>query len=152
MSYREVARRGGISGPRISQVLNGENPGADFCVAMARGLSLPPGLVLQKAGIVPPQPEQVEGEQQALSLFRRLEVELRQSMIVTMQNLLGVRTQPRAPGPAITVDPQPPEQDRLSQRLVEELATMTPEDKQLVFDLMRRLRGGGESSPDVATD
>jgi len=150
MSYREVARKGGISGPRISQVLNGENPGTDFCVGIARGLGLPPDVVLQRAGILPLQPEQVPEEQQALSLFRRLEVEFRQSMIATMQNLLGIRTRS---GSNIAVDPQPPERNRLSQRLAEELSTMPPEDQQLVFDLMRRLRGGGgDSAPDVATD
>lgn len=56
LSYNEIGRRGGISHARISQVLAGENPGADFCIGIARGLALDPVTVLRIAGILPPAP------------------------------------------------------------------------------------------------
>ena len=53
LSHSEIARRGGTSHSRISQVLTGDKPGSAFCVAIARAFNLPPEYVLEKAGIVP---------------------------------------------------------------------------------------------------
>lgn len=60
-SYSELARRGGTSHARISQVLNSnEQPGADFCVKIARALGESPEHVLRLAGFLDPLPESKE--------------------------------------------------------------------------------------------
>ena len=61
LSYSELARRGGMSHARISQVMAGETPGADFCVKLARALGESPEYVLRLAGILDPLPEQPSG-------------------------------------------------------------------------------------------
>lgn len=48
----EVARRGGVSQARVSQVVSGDNPGTEFCIAIARAFGLQPGEILHKAGIL----------------------------------------------------------------------------------------------------
>jgi transcriptional regulator with XRE-family HTH domain len=60
-SIRELARRSGISHASISQVLNRHRyPGSDFCLAIARGLQLPPEEVFRRAGILPPRAGETE--------------------------------------------------------------------------------------------
>lgn len=62
LSYSELARRGGMSHARISQVMGGETPGADFCVKLARALGESPEYVLRLAGILEPLPEEPPGQ------------------------------------------------------------------------------------------
>ncbi len=150
-----LARRSGISSGLMSDVMSGKVPAsANFCAKIADGLGESREKLFRLAGILPTLPPKTEQTKEATTLFGSLDEALRHSMITTMKNLLGLRAQSRTasldPGPII--DPQPPERDRVSQRLVEELSTMTPEDQQLVFDLMRRLRGSQDRGRDVATD
>lgn len=58
LSYSEVARRGGISHARISQVIGGDKPGKRFCKSIAKALDYPDVVVFRKAGILPPAQEE----------------------------------------------------------------------------------------------
>lgn len=86
LSYRAVARAGGISSARISQVLaGGEPPGWDFCAAMARALDLPLLHVLSKAGLwTETDPAEItEGEY--VDLFKRLTARQQSLLLVQMR-------------------------------------------------------------------
>jgi transcriptional regulator with XRE-family HTH domain len=88
-SQRELGRRADVSQTQISNVINkSANPGADFCVSIARALGNPPENLLRMAGILPPLPPSVSDEDRALQLFRQLEPTARQFILVTMQALI----------------------------------------------------------------
>lgn len=53
----ELARRGGISHAAISRARHGQLPGWEACKGIARGLNLPPEIVLRAAGHLPAFPE-----------------------------------------------------------------------------------------------
>lgn len=72
LSFAEIARRGGISHARISQVISGESPGWEFCLGIARGLKLPPETILRRAGILPSKPNSNERGERLLHHFNRL--------------------------------------------------------------------------------
>ncbi|NJN96561.1 MAG: helix-turn-helix domain-containing protein [Anaerolineales bacterium] len=56
-SYRELARRAGISHSLISKVFSDDMPpSADFCIKIASALSESPEKVLRLAGILPSSP------------------------------------------------------------------------------------------------
>jgi transcriptional regulator with XRE-family HTH domain len=71
-SYSEIGRRGHISHARISPVINGEKPGWDFCVAIARVFQVPPEEVFRRAGLLPFSHDMTSEEAEALHLFRQL--------------------------------------------------------------------------------
>lgn len=53
-SYRELARRAGISQSLVSRTVSGEvPPSADFCIRIAQALGEAPEKVLRLAGILP---------------------------------------------------------------------------------------------------
>jgi transcriptional regulator with XRE-family HTH domain len=72
LSFAEIARRGGISHSRISQVLGGDLPGADFCIGIAKALRLPPEVVLRRANILPSKSTAKEEEERLLHYFDQL--------------------------------------------------------------------------------
>ena len=52
-SQSELARRAGISSSNVSMVLGEQlDPSFEFCSKIARALTLPPSLVMQKAGLL----------------------------------------------------------------------------------------------------
>jgi transcriptional regulator with XRE-family HTH domain len=73
ISMRELARKSGISHSTISQVVNGAQPPTyEFCIAIAKGLGLPPDEVLALAGKLPKQPELTPELQEWIYLFEQL--------------------------------------------------------------------------------
>lgn len=152
LNYSEVARRGGTSHARISQVIGGATPGVGFCIAIARGLQIPREDVFRVAGMLPSLPPEVEEEREVIDLFRRLNAPVRRSMLETMRNLLGLRM-PRAAMAEERTDYNP-EPRTLSEyqaaRLTRNMAQMHPDDAELVLELMERLRGDrrGAMRPD----
>jgi transcriptional regulator with XRE-family HTH domain len=72
LSYSEIGRRGEISHARISQVIGGEKPGWDFCVAIARVFRVPPEEVFRRAGLLPANPNMTPEERELLHLYRQL--------------------------------------------------------------------------------
>ena len=58
-SHSELARRAGLSQFAVSSVISGNrNPGCEFCVKVADGLGVSAVLVMRKAGILPPGPDE----------------------------------------------------------------------------------------------
>jgi transcriptional regulator with XRE-family HTH domain len=91
-SYSELARKGEISHARISQVISGDAPGADFCNALARALDLPPEFVFRKAGLLPPEPATEKPSlREALHLFDQLDPEERRLILNMMRGALRER-------------------------------------------------------------
>src|SRR5678816_1152069 len=54
---RELARRAGVSHPRISDVLNGKEPSLDTAIVLARLFKESPEAILRTAGVLAPIPE-----------------------------------------------------------------------------------------------
>lgn len=53
-SMNQLARRAKISGAMVSLVMSEKRePGYEFCMAIAKGLAMPPEIVLRKAGLLP---------------------------------------------------------------------------------------------------
>ena len=92
LSYSEVARRGGTSHARISQVISGGNPGVDFCHAIARALDIPPENVFRRAGLLPSESEQSEQAKLVLYLFERLSSGDRRTVLTIIRSILEQET------------------------------------------------------------
>jgi len=89
LSYTQVAKKGGISHARISQVIGGEPPGKRFCIGISRALGVSRDEVFRRAGILPPGTPQNDQEQSALHLFRRLETEDKDRLLAIMRGLIA---------------------------------------------------------------
>ena len=157
-SKSELARRAGVSRTQTIDVLNSRaNPGADFCISVARALGDPPEELLRMAGILPQLPPAVAEERAALDVFRRLSGQIRRAMLATMRNLAGIRT-PTATirDPVATYDTEPRTlAERLAWRLEHEAGKMPLEDQQALWEFMDRLedrRGEGNGAPGHVLD
>lgn len=156
-SIRETARRAGVSHTPIANILSEQGqPGLSVLTGLADAFDIPRDYVFRLAGALPSLPEEVEDEREATNLFRQLAPQLRKSILTTMRNLLGVETV-AAPNPSSTNDEPSDEPDmprtfaeRQAYRLASELEHLPPDDQQLVFDLMKRLRRVRESTPSRA--
>lgn len=91
MNYSEVARKGGISHARISQVLSGEKPGRRFCQAIARAFNLRAEEVYRRAGLLPPVPHEIARLEDALWLFGRLPPDDQERIVWMMRGLAELR-------------------------------------------------------------
>lgn len=89
LSYSEIARRGGISHARISQVVNGARPGSDFCIAIAQAFGEDATHVLRLAGILTALPPAVAEEQEAVRILRSLAPEARAAAMSMLRGLAG---------------------------------------------------------------
>ena len=88
LSYVEVAKRGGISHARISQVIGGEPPGKRFCRGIAKAFDLPVEDIFRRAGILPPIPDLDANAEAMLHLFRNLP-ESEQDRVLTIMRALS---------------------------------------------------------------
>jgi transcriptional regulator with XRE-family HTH domain len=86
----ELARRSGISHGRISQVISGEKPGSDFCIAVARAFNISIEEVLSRAGIIPLPDLKTAIQQEANILFSQLS-DAEQEMLLTQMRALVER-------------------------------------------------------------
>jgi len=147
---RELARRAGLSSGQVTDVLNDRtNPGCDFCISVARALHVPPEDLLRMAGILPSLPPAVASEREATTLYRRLPEQIRDVILATMRNLLGLTPRPAAY--AVNESGQAYDQpqtasERLAYQIAQGMEDMPPEDQQELLDFMERLqrRGAGE--------
>ena len=72
-SQSDLARHSGLSQAQVSRVANGlRPPGNDFCKAVAKAFKLPEEIVMRKAGILDPETDLKEKEEELLYLFRKL--------------------------------------------------------------------------------
>jgi transcriptional regulator with XRE-family HTH domain len=85
-SYAELGRRANLAGATISQVITEQkNPGADFCLGIARAFRVPPEEVFRRAGILPPLPETEKKKQSVWLRFTRLSPEQQDLILTTME-------------------------------------------------------------------
>ena len=138
----DLAHRAGLTNATISRVLNGSRrAGPDVCIALADALDMPPEHLFRLAGLLPPIPNAVQDEQEALGLFRKLDEGMRPVALGILRTLGGAQKRGRNPQ-AESGASQYTLSERLARDLVRDIETMRPEDQQRVFDLMKRLRGG----------
>jgi len=144
-SSSELARRAGISQSSVSNVLTGKQiPGLEFCKGVARALDVRTEELLQRAGHLPPMPEPVVEEQEALRLLRGLSRPMRGVALSLLRALNGSTTAGSASAGSTTAEPTPRPQslaERLAFEIAADLETMPVDDQRRVFDLMKRLRG-----------
>ena len=141
LSYSEIARRGGISHVRISQVMNGEPPGANFCLGIARGLNLPPEEVMRRAGILPSLPPEVAEEKEVIRIVRELSRQLRRSALAMLRGLAGVTRQSHQ-----SAEEQPKTlKDIAAWKLHQRFEAMPPEYQEQIIKLMDRLETHGKA-------
>lgn len=97
-SHRELGRQAGVSGAAVSRVISGEqNPGFDFCMAVAKAFGEQPEKILRLAGLLPPEPAQAQNEDQLLDVFRRLSAAQQRFLLDAARGLAGqVRPAPAA--------------------------------------------------------
>ena len=89
-SYREMARRAGLSHSAVSNVMSGNAiPGWDFCLGISRALSVPPETVFRKAGLLPSLPPAVEEEREVVGILRRLPAAVRSTVVTMLRSLSG---------------------------------------------------------------
>ena len=135
-SSSELARRAGVSQSSVSNVLTGKQiPGLEFCKGVAQALDLRAEELLRRAGHLPPMPEPVVEEREALRLLRGLNRPMRSVALSLLRALDGSAAEAEAtPRPRSLTE-------RLAFEIAADLESMPPDDQRRVFDLMKRLRG-----------
>lgn len=89
-SFREIARRGGLSSGAISNVMTGNAfAGWDLCVGIARALDVAPEVVFRKAGLLPSLPPAVEEEREVVGILRDLSAGVRRTVVTMLRSLAG---------------------------------------------------------------
>lgn len=140
--YNELARRAGVSGGSISNIMNlRKNPGYDVCMGIAKALGEAPETVLRLAGLLPPLPPAVEGEQEVMRLFRRLSDEARGVIVATMRNLLGMAAPTRYPALGESREPY---RKPTVRELCELAAELTREERGELMEYMLELARQGD--------
>jgi transcriptional regulator with XRE-family HTH domain len=90
-SYRELARRAGVSHTTVSNVLAGRQaPTWDFCAAVAEAVGMAPPAAFVMAGLLPPPLPAVEEEEEALALLRELSPDGRAAALAMLRGLAGM--------------------------------------------------------------
>jgi transcriptional regulator with XRE-family HTH domain len=130
-SFREIARRGGLSSGAISNVMTGNAlPGWELCVGVAQAFDVAPEVVFRKAGLLPPLPPAVEEEQEMVGILRNLPASVRDTVITMLRSLAGEH-------PLSAPHPGPPEGTATAEGRVA-YRTMSDLERQLL-DEFRRL-------------
>jgi transcriptional regulator with XRE-family HTH domain len=91
-SQNELARRAGKGSSTMSMIASGQNkPGYNFCIAVARALSLPGEEVLRRAGLLPPVAPAIEERDEVLGILGRLNESARRIVLAMLRGLAGQR-------------------------------------------------------------
>jgi len=133
-SHRELGRRANISGAAVSRVISGEqNPGWDFCAAVARALGQPPLFLFSLAGLLA-EGKKAEKEEDLLHNYRALNQAQQNFIIDIMRGLNGAPTvkETAAPYQAGPAPPIPDDEDIMD--LFQHLA---PYHQRTVYDFAR---------------
>lgn len=76
MSQSDLSRASNVTTAQISRIISGQrNPGKDTLTAFARALKLPPELVFEKAGILPPKNDLSPIKRAAINIVENLSEE-----------------------------------------------------------------------------
>lgn len=133
LSMNKVARMAGISSGLISGVMSGTVPAsANFCIAVARALRVPPEHVLRLAGILPPsvheQAEQDPATYEAYSIMAELEPHQKAAAVSMLRGLAQMTTPTPNPDRTVRQNHQPPG------------TKLVGDDPELFADVMARLK------------
>lgn len=93
-SNRELARRAGLASSTVSDVLGERtNPGFEFCkkIASALGPGVSPELVLRKAGLLPPEPDETRSLAECHDLFAQLTDEAQIGFLAQIRAVLELQ-------------------------------------------------------------
>jgi transcriptional regulator with XRE-family HTH domain len=143
-SFREMARRGGLSSGAISNVMTGNAPaGWDLCVGIARALEIPPEGVFRKAGLLPSLPPAVEEEREVVGIVRSLPDGVRQTVITMLRSLAGEQ-----PAAAAAATPAATAEERiayttmsnLERRLLDQFRQLDPAWQRIALEEIMRLK------------
>ena len=102
-SIREMARRAGVSHTAIADALNRKGrPSADLCVAIADALDVSAVEIVQRAGILPPDPPETAAWRRLNEMWARLSDEDQKRVLEIVETWVQKRgRQPRrVPGSA----------------------------------------------------
>lgn len=83
-SQSELARRSGLTRQTINTLIKGRSePQAETCLAIARGLNVPPETVLRAADLLPelPVPDRDPTLQELMDLMKRMSQEEREEIL-----------------------------------------------------------------------
>ena len=137
-TFRELARRSGLSGATISNAIAEKtNPGLQFCVGVARAFDMQPEWVLRKAGLLPALPPAIEEENEAITILRELPAQVR-AVVMTMLRAMAGRGQSAQPAVSESHAPYKPVSD-LEQQLLDTFRQLDTEGQQVAFDNVERL-------------
>jgi len=73
LSFREIAKRGGISVASVSDAASGQSVGFKVCKGLAKAFGVPEEKILRLAGLLPPQPEETPTSRELLYMFMQLD-------------------------------------------------------------------------------
>jgi transcriptional regulator with XRE-family HTH domain len=97
-SIREMARRAGVSHTAIASALNRKGrPSAELCVAVADALGVPAVEVVQRAGILPPDPPETVAWRRLNEMWAQLSDEDQERILEIVET--WVRKRRRQAGP-----------------------------------------------------
>jgi len=95
-SNSELARRSEVVPSTISMVISRQNqPGLDLCLGLARALHLPPEVVLRKAGLLPPEPDESELVSEMVYLVSRLDPQTQRLLVAQARALYELNQRDR---------------------------------------------------------
>lgn len=144
-SYRELARRVGVSHTTVAKVLGRQQePTWDFSAAVAELFGLPPLQVFVTAGLLPQPLPPVAGEEEARAILRALPPDARAAALAMLRGLGGL---PPGPPPPRVVGGEEPEAktDELGvplhqfRSLAERVARLSPEAQEQVMEALLQL-------------
>lgn len=85
----QLAKKAGFSHPVISKARSGiQAIGYESCIKIAKVFDIPPEVVLEKAGLLPPSPQRSIREAEAVYLFNQLPPEKQEDFIKIIRVLL----------------------------------------------------------------
>jgi transcriptional regulator with XRE-family HTH domain len=73
LSFREIAKRGGISVASVSDAASGQSVGFKVCKGLAKAFDVSEEKVLRLAGLLPPQPKETPTSRELLYMFMQLD-------------------------------------------------------------------------------
>lgn len=123
-SFRELARRAGLSSGMISKVTTQQvMPSWEFCYKISQAFKLNPVVTFRLAGLMPPGRPKVSEEEAAGALIRHLSPDYRRFVITTLEALVAWFAAD------ISQSPFPIPDDPLLQELISEYEQASEEER-----------------------
>jgi transcriptional regulator with XRE-family HTH domain len=98
LNDHQLSKRAGISHSVISKARCGSVPKWEACVAIANGLGLPPELVLRKASLLPPLPDDTVGLEEWFHILAQLPQAEREELLAIARLKLARQERERRAG------------------------------------------------------